>query len=65
MQQEQIQELSSLIDLQILTAQESFSFTQALEPPVDPLDGIDGIDRAFATQDAETWLDNMINNDSE
>ncbi|KFY28958.1 hypothetical protein V491_00241 [Pseudogymnoascus sp. VKM F-3775] len=72
MQQEQIQELNSLIDLQILATQESFSFTQALEdsqqpqPPVDPLDGIDGIDRAFATQDAETWLDNMINNnDSE
>jgi hypothetical protein len=65
MQQEQTYQLNPPIDPQILATQESFSFTQALEdsqpqPSVYPLDGIDG---AFGTQDADTWLDNMINND--
>jgi hypothetical protein len=63
MQQEQIHQPP--IDPQLLATQESFSFTQALEdsqpqPLAYPLDGIDG---AFATQDADTWLNNMINND--
>jgi hypothetical protein len=65
MQQEHSPQLSQLIDPEILEAQEPFSFTQVIEnsqpqPLVYPLDGIDG---AFGTQDANTWLDNMINND--
>jgi hypothetical protein len=67
MEQEPTQQLQSAIDPQILATEESFSFTQALEDSqpqasVYPLDGIDGVDGAFATQDADTWLDNMINN---
>jgi hypothetical protein len=69
MEQEPTQQLQSAIDPQILATEESFSFTQALEdsqpqPSVYPLDGIDGVDGAFATQDADAWLDNMIDNGS-
>lgn len=67
MEQEPTQQLQSVIDPQILATDEPFSFTQALEdsqpqPSVYPLDGIDG---TLAVQDADAWLDNMINNDND
>ena len=64
MQQEKTQQLNPPIDPQILTTQVPFSFTQTLEDsqPNSSLYPLNGIDGAFATQDADTWLDNMINN---
>jgi len=67
MQQEPTQQLDPLIDPQIQATEESFSRTPVLEdgqpqPSLYPLDGIEG---AFAMQDADTWLDNMVSNDSE
>jgi hypothetical protein len=65
MQQEPTQQLNPLIDPQILATEESFSLTGVLEDS-QPQPSLDGIEGAFGTQDADTWLDNMIsNNDSE
>lgn len=68
MQQEPTQQLSPLIDPRILATEESSPHTQVMEdsqplPSLYPLEGIEG---TFGTQDADTWLDNLANdNDSE
>lgn len=59
------QQLNPPIDSQVRATEESFSPSQVLEerqpqPYSYPLEGIEG---AFATQDADSWLDNLFNND--
>ena len=63
-QQEPPQQPDSPTDSQAQTTEEFPSLTQVLEdgqfqPSLGPLDGLEG---AFSTQDANTWLDNMVNN---
>jgi hypothetical protein len=64
MEQEPTQQLQSVIDPQLLATEPS-TLARALDSQMQlPLYPLDGIDEVFAIQDADTWLDNMVNNGS-
>ena len=66
-QQEPTQQPDPHTDLQIGAMEETFPFTQVTEisrpqPPLYPTGGMEG---APIMQDADAWLDNIVNNDNE
>lgn len=64
MEQEPTQQLQSAIDPQPLATEPS-TLARALDSQMQlPLYPLDGIDEVFAMQDADIWLDNMVNNGS-